>query len=257
MPKIDLINVNKVFLGKSNIVHALNNISLTIEDGEFFCIVGPSGCGKSTFLNVIAGLTNIDSGQILIDDMPIKGPGTDRVVMFQEPALFPWLNVLQNVAFGLRMAGLLKEESYARARALLRLVKLSKFEKAWIHELSGGMKQRVALARALALDPGVLLMDEPFAALDAQTRDMLHEELEMLWLETGKTIIFVTHNVREAVRLGGRIILMTARGGLIKKEYRVDLPRPRHIEDKELIEIARIIRDDLREEVLRVSEEGE
>ncbi|MCX7770123.1 MAG: ABC transporter ATP-binding protein [Proteobacteria bacterium] len=255
MPKIDLINVNKIFLGKTGVVHALNNVNLTIEDGEFLCIVGPSGCGKSTFLNVVAGLTNVDDGEVLIDDMPIKGPGTDRVLIFQEPALFPWLNVIQNVAFGLRMAGLLKEESYERARALLRIVKLSKFEKSWIHELSGGMKQRVALARALALDPNVLLMDEPFAALDAQTRDMLHEELEILWLETGKTIIFVTHNVREAVRLGSRVILMTARDGKIKREYKIDLPRPRHIEDNELIDIARIIRDDLKEEVLKVSEE--
>ncbi len=255
MPKIDLINVNKLYIGKNGIVHALNDINLTIEDGEFLCIVGPSGCGKSTFLNVIAGLYPPDEGQIFVDDMPVKGPGTDRVLMFQEPALFPWLNVLQNVAFGLRMAGLLKEESYERARALLRIVKLSKFENSWIHELSGGMKQRVALARALALDPNILLMDEPFAALDAQTRDMLHEELELLWLETGKTIIFVTHNVREAVRLGSRVILMTARDGKIKKEYKIELPRPRHIEDTELIKIAKIIRDDLREEVLKISEE--
>lgn len=255
MPKIDLLNVNKIYFGKTGIIHALNNVNLTIEDGEFLCIVGPSGCGKSTFLNVIAGLVSVDEGQVLVDDMPVKGPGTDRVLMFQEPALFPWLNVIQNVAFGLRMAGLLKEESYERARALLRIVKLTKFEKSWIHELSGGMKQRVALARALALDPNVLLMDEPFAALDAQTRDMLHEELELLWLETGKTIIFVTHNVREAVRLGNRVILMTARSGKIKKEYKIELPRPRHIEDTELIEIARIIRDDLKVEVMKVSEE--
>jgi len=255
MPKIDLINVNKVYIGKTGIVHALNNINLTIDDGEFLCIVGPSGCGKSTFLNIIAGLTPADEGQVLVDDMPVKGPGTDRVLMFQEPALFPWLNVIQNVAFGLRMAGLLKEESYDRARALLRIVKLEKFENSWIHELSGGMKQRVALARALALDPNVLLMDEPFAALDAQTRDMLHEELELLWLETGKTIIFVTHNVREAVRLGSRVILMTARDGKIKREYKIELPRPRHIEDTELIKIAKIIRDDLKEEVLKISGE--
>lgn len=255
MPKIDLLNVNKIYFGKTGIIHALNNVNLTIEDGEFLCIVGPSGCGKSTFLNVIAGLASVDEGQVLVDDMPVKGPGTDRVLMFQEPALFPWLNVIQNVAFGLRMAGLLKEESYERARALLRIVKLTKFEKSWIHELSGGMKQRVALARALALDPNVLLMDEPFAALDAQTRDMLHEELELLWLETGKTIIFVTHNVREAVRLGNRVILMTARSGKIKKEYKIELPRPRHIEDTELIEIARIIRDDLKVEVMKISEE--
>ncbi len=257
MPRIELKNVSKIYFTNSVIVHALRDITLTIEDGDFLCIVGPSGCGKTTLLNVIAGLTSIESGEILIDDMPVKGPGTDRVVMFQEPALFPWLNVVENVAFGLRMAGLLKEESFERARALLRLVKLSKFENSWIYQLSGGMKQRVALARALALDPGVLLMDEPFAALDAQTRDMLHEELEMLWLETGKTIIFVTHNVREAVRLGNRVILMTARGGLIKKEYNISLPRPRHIEDNDVIEFARIIRDDLREEVLKVAEGGE
>lgn len=256
MPKIDLKNVSKIFITKTGITHALDNISITVEDGEFLCIVGPSGCGKSTFLNVISGLTIPDNGKVLIDDLEINSPGPDRVVMFQEPALFPWLNVLQNIAFGLIMSGMTKEEAFERARALLRIIHLSKFEQSWIHELSGGMRQRVALARALALDPGVLLMDEPFAALDAQTRDMLHEELEMLWLETGKTIVFVTHNVREAVRLGNRVILMTARTGKIKREYEVKLLRPRHMEDEEIMKIVRTIRDDLTEEVLKVVEGG-
>jgi sulfonate transport system ATP-binding protein len=176
-------------------------------------------------------------------------------VIFQEPALFPWLNVRQNVAFGLKIAGLPQDEQERRADELLQLVQLPRFAGSWIHELSGGMKQRVALARALALDPAILLMDEPFAALDAQTRDLLHEELERIWQRTGKTVIFVTHNVREAVRLGTRVILMSPHGEGIRREYPVDLPRGRFLEDVSVVRIAAAIRDDLRREAMTPGEE--
>jgi NitT/TauT family transport system ATP-binding protein len=177
--------------------------------------------------------------------------------MFQEPALFPWLTVIDNVSFGLKMQGVPKSECTRQARELLNMVSLSSFERVCIHELSGGMRQRVALARALALNPDILLMDEPFAALDAQTRDMLHEELELLWQKTGKTIIFITHNVREAVRLGTRVLLMSAKSGRFVREYPVNLPRNRHLEDVDLVNIASVIRDDLKNEVtLAAGQEG-
>ncbi len=255
MPKIELIDVAQVFWSQSGAVQALTETSLTIEEGELVCIVGPSGCGKSTLLNLIAGLAKPDSGRVLVDGKPVTGPGPDRVVLFQESGLFPWLNSLQNVMFGLKMAGVPEAERRARAEKLLHMVHLSRFTEAWTHELSGGMKQRVALARALATDPGILLMDEPFAALDAQTRDMLHDELEDLWARTRKTIVFVTHNVREAVRLGTRVVVMTARPGRVKNIYNIALPRPRHIEDIELVKVAAVIRDDLRAEFLQATHE--
>lgn len=255
MPKVELSAVSQVFWSQSGAVQALTETSLTIEEGELVCVVGPSGCGKSTLLNLIAGLAKPDSGRVMVDGKPVTGPGPDRVVLFQESALFPWLNSLQNVMFGLKMAGVPEAERRARAEKLLHMVHLSRFTQAWVHELSGGMKQRVALARALAADPAILLMDEPFAALDAQTRDMLHDELEDLWARTRKTIVFVTHNVREAVRLGTRVVVMTARPGRVKQIYNIDLPRPRHIEDIELVKVAAVIRDDLRSEVLQATHE--
>src|ERR1700734_147637 len=210
---------------------ALQNIDLEIEQGEFVCIVGPSGCGKSTLLHLVAGLDRPTSGEITVDGSPVKGPGTDRILLFQELGLFPWLTVRQNVEFGLKMAGVSKTDRMDQARVFLRMVHLSHFEDHYIHQLSGGMKQRVALARSLAIRPKILLMDEPFAALDAQTRDMLHDELERIWKETAPTIVFVTHNVREAVRLGDRVLLMSFRPGRIKKQFDVNLQRPRHVED--------------------------
>lgn len=253
MPELKLLDVSKVFFSQAGTIPALSNANLTIKNGEFLCVVGPSGCGKSTLLNLIAGLEFPDSGRILLDEKAIAGPGSDRVLMFQESALFPWLTVLDNVAFGLKMQGLPKQKCDSRARELLDMVHLSAFERSCIHELSGGMRQRVALVRALALDPDILLMDEPFAALDAQTRDMLHEELELLWQKTGKTIIFITHNVREAVRLGTRVLLMSAGSGRFVREYPVDLPRNRHLEDIDLVKIASVIRDDLKNEVQMTS----
>jgi NitT/TauT family transport system ATP-binding protein len=256
MSKVVLDNVSKVFIGQSGPVQALTDFSLAIAEGEFLCVVGPSGGGKSTLLNLIAGLDRADQGRILVDGRPVVGPGTDRVVMFQEAALFPWLTVSQNVGFGLKMAGMDKQKRQQRVAELLETVGLASFASAWVHELSGGMKQRAALAMALAPDPGILLMDEPFAALDAQTRDQLHEEIEAIWEATGKTIIFVTHNVREAVRLGSRVILLTARQGRIRQEYPVDLPRHRHLEDVEVVKIASVIRDDLKLEVQRAAAGG-
>src|SRR5436305_13350404 len=234
---------------------ALEGINLDVRAGEFLCIVGPSGCGKSTLLHLIAGLQAPTSGQIEVDGNPIQGPGTDRIMIFQDHGLFPWLTVAQNVEFGMKMKGIPKAERQEKIRYYLKLVHLGKFEKSYIHQLSGGMRQRVAIARALATEPDVLLMDEPFAALDAQTRDLLHDELERIWTETGRTIIFVTHNVREAVRLGDRVALMTFRPGRAKREYTVDLPRPRHLEDADVAGAAREILYDLREEINKSLEE--
>ena len=230
---------------------ALQNIDLEIEQGEFVCIVGPSGCGKSTLLHLIAGLDHPTTGQIEVDGSPVKGPGTDRILLFQELGLFPWLTVRQNVEFGLKMAGVSKDERRDRARVFLRMVHLSHFEEHYIHQLSGGMRQRVALARSLALRPKILLMDEPFAALDAQTRDMLHDELERIWKETAPTIVFVTHNVREAVRLGDRVLLMSFRPGRIKSQFQINLQRPRHVEDSDVAYLSKEILGQLREEIDR------
>ncbi len=230
---------------------ALQNIDLEIEQGEFVCIVGPSGCGKSTLLHLLAGLDKPTTGQVIVDGNPVQGPGTDRILLFQELGLFPWLTVRQNVEFGMKMAGVSKDERKDRAHTFLRMVHLSHFEDHYIHQLSGGMKQRVALARSLALHPKILLMDEPFAALDAQTRDMLHDELERLWKETSPTIVFVTHNVREAVRLGDRVLLMSFRPGRIKKQFQVTLPRPRHVEDSDVALMSKEILGQLREEIDR------
>ena len=230
---------------------ALDHINLEVRAGEFVCIVGPSGCGKSTLLHLIAGLQSQTSGQILVDGNPIQGPGTDRILIFQDHGLFPWLTVGQNVEFGMKMKGVPKAERHEKTQHYLRLVHLAKFEKSYIHQLSGGMRQRVAIARALATEPDVLLMDEPFAALDAQTRDLLHDELERIWSDTGRTIIFVTHNVREAVRLGNRVVLLTFRPGRVKNEFPVDLPRPRSLEDPAVALAAREVLDELRDEINR------
>lgn len=228
---------------------ALDNINLQVKAGEFLCIVGPSGCGKSTLLHLIAGLHQPTSGTVLVDDHLVDGPGTDRILIFQELGLFPWLTVGANVEFGLKMRNMPKSERQERVQHYLRLVHLSNFKDSYPHQLSGGMRQRVALARALAAEPDVLLMDEPFAALDAQTRDLLHDELERIWATTGRTIVFVTHNVREAIRLGDRVVLFTFRPGRIKREYPIDLPRPRKLEDHSVARTAGEILDDLREEI--------
>jgi NitT/TauT family transport system ATP-binding protein len=228
---------------------ALDKINLEVRPGEFLCIVGPSGCGKSTLLHLIAGLHPQTSGKVLVDGTPVNGPGTDRILIFQELGLFPWLTVGGNVEFGMKMKNIGKAEREEKVQYYLRLVHLSKFRDSYIHQLSGGMRQRVALARALATEPDVLLMDEPFAALDAQTRDLLHDELERIWAETGRTIIFVTHNVREAVRLGDRVALLTFRPGRVKQDFSVNLPRPRHMEQPDVARTSGDILNCLRDEI--------
>ena len=256
IPKVSLRNISLSYSTNSGErLQALQNIGLDVRAGEFLCIVGPSGCGKSTLLHLIAGLHRQTSGDVLIDNEYVQGAGTDRILIFQELGLFPWLTVGRNVEFGMRMKGVSKQEREAKTREYLRLVHLGKFKDSYVHQLSGGMRQRVALARALATEPDVLLMDEPFAALDAQTRDLLHDELERIWAETGRTIIFVTHNVREAVRLGDRVALLTFRPGRVKREYAIDLPRPRHLEDSSVAATAGEILSDLREEINKSLEE--
>lgn len=241
-PRKDKIVVDHIFKGfktKNQVVQALEDISLAIKPGEFVCLVGPSGCGKTTLLNLIAGFEFPDQGTILIDDQEVIQPGRDRMVMFQEHALFPWLNTRDNVLFGLKLQHTLSgEEQKAKADFFLRLVGLEKFSHSYPHELSGGMKQRVALARALAPDPEVLLMDEPFAALDALTREQLYEDLQAIWVNEKKTILFVTHNVAEAVCLGDRVLLFTSHPGKIYAEFPVPLPRPRDIRSLEVAQLA-------------------
>jgi NitT/TauT family transport system ATP-binding protein len=254
MPPLMKVTINglcKIFQhSHRDATPALDHVSFQIAAGEFVCILGPSGCGKTTLLNIIAGLEEPDAGEVLVDGKPIQGPGRDRGVIFQEAALFPWLNVFDNVAFGLSGISLSKTEISDRVAHFLKMVGLYRFQKAYIHELSGGMKQRVALARALAIEPAILLMDEPFAALDAQTRDMLHGELQAIWMETGKTIIFVTHNVREALVLGDRVLLFSARPGRLKKDFHCALPRPRYIEDHSLVDAVQEVLSELKIEVL-------
>jgi NitT/TauT family transport system ATP-binding protein len=221
----------------------LNGVDLKINEGEFVTIVGPSGCGKSTLLNIIAGLDRPDSGSVLIRGHVASSntSSTKRIMIFQEGALFPWLNVQDNVEFGLKITKMPKEMSRRVANKYIEMVGLSKFSESFTYQLSGGMKQRVAIARALAMEPEVLLMDEPFAALDVQTQDLLHEELVGIHKTTGKTILFVTHNINEAILLGDRVIVLSSVLKDIKREFRIDIPRPRDPESPELYEIKKQI----------------
>ena len=257
IPFVYLQGVEKRFPVDSSAgaVVALSGVDLGVQRGEFVCLVGPSGCGKSTLLSIVAGLESPSAGQVLLEGKPISEPGPDQLMVFQEAALFPWLTVVQNVELGLWSQGMDTAERKKLAREFLRIVNLSRFENALPHELSGGMKQRVAIARALAMKPKVLLMDEPFASLDAQTRGRLHEDLQNIWRATEKTILFVTHNVDEAVYLGDRIVIFTAHPGRIKREVKVPFSRPRHKQDPALAEIARLIIGELREEVWRTERE--
>src|SRR5438045_2725197 len=233
--KLAINNVSKSFQSASGKVLALDRVSLNVAEAEFVCLVGPSGCGKTTLLNIIAGLEKPDSGGVLADGRPVTSPGRDRLVMFQESALFPWLDVLGNVLFGLKLKpNLTNKDRRNVARYYLELVGLTRFEHANIHELSGGMKQRVSLARALAPNPRVLLMDEPFAALDALTREQLYGDIQQIWKARRKTIVFVTHNVREAACLGDRVLLFSPHPGRIQEEFTIDLPRPRDINSVDL-----------------------
>ncbi|MEU1391102.1 MULTISPECIES: ABC transporter ATP-binding protein [unclassified Nonomuraea] len=222
--KIGIRNVSKEFTVRDagEPFTALSGIDLDVREGEFLTLVGPSGCGKSTLLDLVAGLTEPTSGQIVVNGAPVTGPGLDRGIVFQQYALFPWRTALANVAFGLEAKGVPRAERTERARRHLELVGLSGFEDRYPHELSGGMRQRVAIARSLAFDPDVLLMDEPFAALDAQTRESLQEELLRIWQHTRKTVVFITHGIDEAVYLGQRVAVMTSRPGRIKEIIEVE-----------------------------------
>jgi NitT/TauT family transport system ATP-binding protein len=224
---IDVKGVNKVFKTDSREVIALKDINLQIPQGQFVCLLGPSGCGKSTLLNAIAGFSLPSSGEITADGQLITGPGPERGMVFQEYALFPWMTVEKNIAFGLEIKGMAKAEIDARVSQLLQMLSLSDFRNRFPKDLSGGMRQRVAIARVLALDSPIMLMDEPFGALDALTRRNLQDELLRIWAELKKTIIFVTHSIEEAIYLADRIVVMTYRPGTVKRDMMVDLPRLR------------------------------
>lgn len=265
--KLRIINVHKVFPAKKikgaksqpDDFVAVENISLDVKAGEFVAIVGPSGCGKSTLLDLLAGLTTPTRGQITIDDKPITGPALDRGIVFQQYALFPWLTTLENIEFGLEAKGIGKIERRKTALHFLQLVGLSDFEHHYPNELSGGMKQRVAIARSLAYDPDVLLMDEPFAALDAQTRETLQAELLRIWQQTGKTIIFITHSIDEAIYLAQRVAIITSRPGRVKQIINVPAGLRSNQDDvrssQEFGQLRHQIWNLLREEVLRAQEQ--
>jgi len=251
--RVAIRGVSKRFPGST--VHAIQDIWLEAAPGEFVAIVGPSGCGKSTLLKIAAGMTQSDSGGVFLDRHAVTGPGPDRAMVFQEHALFPWLNVAHNVEFGLKMAGISRSQRRQRVEQALKMVHLTHHGKKLIHELSGGMKQRVAIARALVMDPAVLLMDEPFAALDAQTRTLLHEQLQELWLATRKTILFVTHSVGEAVRLADRVIVLHSHPGRIRREIKIELGHPRDFDSRDVTALVRQVRREIEEEVNRVNAE--
>ncbi len=248
-PALRIAGLSHTHQANAGPLEALSNIHLDVAPGEFVVIVGPSGCGKSTLLSLVAGLETPTSGTLEAAGKPITGPGRDRILMFQEGALFPWLSAQANVEFGLKGTGLSRRKRRERAKGYLNLVQLEEFAQAHAHELSGGMKQRVALARALALQPELLLMDEPFAALDAQTRDAMLALVQKLWAQQRHTTLFVTHNVREAACLGDRVIVLSHRPGTIKASFRITAPRPRNIEDPLVIEAARLIKNALVEEL--------
>jgi NitT/TauT family transport system ATP-binding protein len=253
---IELTNVSKVWPAQAgHAATALESVNLTIKRGEFVCLCGPSGCGKTTVLNLIAGLEKPTHGDVRVRGEPVRGPGPDRTVMFQESALFPWLTVFRNVEFPLEMAGVSVRERAERVERFLRMVHLWRYRSHHPHELSGGMRQRAAMARALVSDPSILLMDEPFAALDAQTRGVLHEELERIWGETGKTVVFVTHNVQEAVRLGDRVVIMATRPGKIKRDLGVRVARPRDANDRDVASLAGVVERELKIEIEKIIRE--
>ncbi len=253
--KIAAIGLRKVFTDSENrSTEALDGLDLEIRDKEFAVILGPSGCGKSTFLYIVAGFEKPTGGQILLNGNPIVRPGPDRGFVFQEFALFPWMNVLGNITFGLENQGMPKRQAREIAQRYIDMIGLHGFEKSYPHTLSGGMKQRVGLARAMAYNPEVLLMDEPFGALDAQTRKTMQEELERVWEKERKTVVFVTHSVIEAVYLADRIFIMMARPGTVKGIIDVTLPRPRDYVGEGFLSIRKEVLSLLEEEVRRSQE---
>ncbi len=260
MALLDVIGLVKNFSRGNTIIPAIHELNLSINESEFIAVVGPSGCGKGTCLHIIGGFIPKNSGRILLNGSEVNGPGPDRGVMFQEFALYPWRSVIGNVGWGLEVQGMPKQQRIATAEKYLALVGLSKFKDHYPHELSGGMKQRVALARVLAFDPKVLLMDEPFGSLDVQTRELMQEELNKIWESTRKTVLFVTHDIEEAIYLGDKVFVFTARPGTIKEVVNIQLPRPRNIEvkkSKEFHDYRDYVWDLLRDEVLKARQETE
>jgi len=250
--KVD-IKAKEYLTSKGDALRVMSDVSFEVEQGEFICFVGPSGCGKTTMLNIMAGLDLHYEGAVLYTGVKIRKSHPDRIMIFQDLGLFPWLTAQKNVEFGLKMRGFPVAKRSKIAREYLEMVNLGKFNNCFIHELSGGMKQRVALARALVVEPEILLMDEPFSSLDAQTRDMLHEELQRIWALTKKTIVFVTHNVREAVCLGDRVLVFSAfPNARIKAVFKIDLHRPRQIESEGLMSKVRPIMEELKPEIKRL-----
>lgn len=249
--KVKAVDVNKTFGTGKNKVVAISDLNLEVKENEFTVIVGPSGCGKSTFLYLVAGFEKPTRGKILLDGEPITKPGPDRGFVFQEFALYPWRTVLGNVMFGLEIGGVPEATAREKAMLYIKMVGLEGFENTYPHTLSGGMKQRVGIARAIAYDPEVLLMDEPFGSLDAQTRKVMQGELIRIWEEMRKTVIFVTHSVIEATYLADRIIVMTARPGKVKGTIDVNLPRPRDYTEKKYLRIRKEVLDLLEEEVTK------
>ena len=253
--KVKIDHVEKIYDGRKGKMIALNGVDLDIMENEFICVVGPSGCGKSTLLNIIAGLLEPTSGAVYVDDKKVEGTGTERGVVFQQYALFPWLTVMKNVMFGLKLKGMKDEEAKEIAMKYIKMVQLEDFVDSYPKELSGGMKQRVAIARAYAVQPEVLLMDEPFGALDAQTRTQLQSELITTWQEEKKTCFFITHDVEEAIILATKVIVMSARPGRIKTIIDINLPYPRTQElkmSKEFLELKAKIWGEVYQEYLEV-----
>ncbi|MBP1931200.1 ABC transporter ATP-binding protein [Ammoniphilus resinae] len=253
--KLIIDQVGKVFPTKAGEMVALDQTSFSIKDGEFVTILGPSGCGKSTILRIVAGLEQPSSGRVLLDGKEVKEPGPDRGMVFQSYTLYPWLTVEDNISFGLELKGVPKKQRLETAQHYLNLIGLKGFEKHYPVQLSGGMKQRVAIARALANDPKILLMDEPFGALDAQTRTIMQEILLKVWEESRKTILFITHDVEEAIFLGDSVYVMTARPGRLKKNIKVPLDRPREFSVKqspEFLDLKNELLGLIREETLKV-----
>ncbi|MBC7135950.1 ABC transporter ATP-binding protein [Oceanibaculum nanhaiense] len=257
MGRLEIAGVSRVFRGRDTLVEALRPVDLSVGEGEFVALLGPSGCGKSTLLRMAAGLDHPDSGTIQLDGRPVEKPGPERGMVFQQPALYPWLTVRDNVAFGLIEQGMGRNDARSRADSLLAQVGLEGFAGQYPKTLSGGMQQRVALARALAPDPSVMLLDEPFGALDTQTRSLMQELLLAVWERNRKTVLFVTHDIEEAIFLAGRVVVLTSRPGTVKAEISIDLPRPRdyHIRTTPAFSALKAQLTDLvRDESLRAAE---
>ena len=249
MALLEIVGVSKRFIAEGKEMEALKEVSLSIDEREFVCFIGPSGCGKTTLLRIVAGLEEPSSGSVSLDGQTITGPGPERGMVFQEYSLFPWRTVIENVGFGLELKGMGRPSREALSRQYIEMVGLERFEQRYPHELSGGMKQRVAIARALVNEPRAILMDEPFGALDAQTRNTMQTELLRIWSDKRKTVLFVTHSVDEAIYLADTIIIMSARPGRIKDRIEINLPRPRGRTSPEVNGIRDRILQDLRSEM--------